>query len=522
MSRPTALIILDGWGIRDERRGNAIRRAKTPNIDALLAHWPNATLSASGEAVGLPVGQQGNSEVGHLTIGSGRVIYQPLTRITKSIENESFFANPVLVNAMDRGRAGTATVHCIGLLSAGGVHSHTRHALALAELAKRRGIERLAFHCFLDGRDTPPTSGLEEVLSFQDALEDIGVGRIASIGGRYFAMDRDRRWGRVEEAYNVLVGNEGACIADIEEYISNCYDDSITDEFIRPASVAPSVSERTVIRPGDVIICFNFRPDRMRQLVHAFIDEEFSKFYRGDRIEPLQIVTFAMYDEQFHLPVAFPAEEVRHTIAEVVSAHHLTQFHVAETEKYAHVTYFINGGREQPFPGEDRLLVPSPKVPTYDRFPEMSAFPITNAVVDRIEHHDDALVVVNFANADMVGHTGDLKATVVAVEEVDTCLGRIVKALERKGGTLVLTADHGNAEIMIDPETNAPRTSHTTSPVPLVVAGLRNITLRSGGALADVAPTCLDALGLPVPPEMTGHSMIVRANPAPAAVPAAP
>lgn len=518
MTRPTALVILDGWGIRDERRGNAIRRAKTPNIDALYEHWPHTTLVASGEAVGLPDGQQGNSEVGHLTIGAGRVIYQPLTRISKSIEDGSFYENPVLVNAMDRGRAGETTVHCIGLISPGGVHSHTRHAIALAELAKRRGFERLAFHCFLDGRDTPPTSGLEEILAFQDALEDIGVGRIASLGGRYFAMDRDRRWGRIEEAYNVLVGKEGGCVSDIEEYVSNNYDDSVTDEFIHPVSIAPTVSERTVIRPGDVIICFNFRPDRMRQLIHAFIDPDFSKFYRGDRIEPLEIVTFATYDEQFHLPVAFPAAEIHNTLGEIVSAHHLSQFHVAETEKYAHVTYFINGGHEQPFHGEDRLLVPSPKVPTYDRFPEMSAFPITNAVVDRIEKHDDALIVVNYANADMVGHTGDLKATVVAVEEIDTCVGRIIKALGAKGGTLVLTADHGNAEVMIDPESNAPRTSHTTSPVPLVVAGMKNITLRSDGALADVAPTCLDAMGLPIPSEMTGHSMIVRAQPSPSPV----
>jgi 2,3-bisphosphoglycerate-independent phosphoglycerate mutase len=505
--RPVVLVILDGWGYSDDPNGNAIAAARTPELDALSRRCSRTEVAASGEAVGLPAGQQGNSEVGHLTIGAGRLIYQPLSRINRAIADGSFFDNPVLCEAVDRARNRGAALHCLGLISPGGVHSQQDHGVAVAELARRRGLDSVYFHAFLDGRDEPPTSAAAFVGNFIDGLARVGAGSVASVSGRYYAMDRDKRWDRTERAYDVIVGSGGPVADDAVAYIESQYAAGITDEFVPPAAIEHA-GKRVRVEDGDPIIFFNFRPDRARQLCHALVDARFEGFARSRVLRDLDLVTFTEYERDLDARIAFPREDVRHTLAEEVSAAGLRQFHVAETEKYAHVTYFINGGRETPFDGEERLLVPSPLVATYDLVPEMSAAAVTDAVIARVEGGDDALVIANYANADMVGHTGVFDATVRAVECIDACIGRVARAATAAHGWLLITADHGNAEYKIDRRDGSVLTAHTTSPVPVILCGAADRPLRPGGGLRDIAPTVLDVLGLAVPAEMTGRSLL--------------
>lgn len=506
--KPFVLVVCDGWGEIDSTEGNAIAAANTPYVDQLKLRWPHARLNASGEYVGLPLGQQGNSEVGHLTIGAGRVIHQDLGLQQHAIKTGTFFQNEILVGAIERAKQRGTNLHIMGLVSPGGVHSHQDSAIAVAKLAKELGQDKVHIHAFTDGRDTPPTSAKQHLEKFQRELDEIGVGKIASVSGRYYAMDRDQRWDRVEQVYQMLTDDKHPAHISAVDYVGGRYQDGETDEFLKPIRIAASQNDHVKINDGDVVVFFNFRPDRARQLSHALIDADFKDFERKRVINDLYLVTFAEYDKALGAPVAFPKEDVTNTIAEVVSNHKLSQFHVAETEKYAHVTYFINGGQEEAFPGEERLMIPSPKVATYDEAPDMSAQEITGAVLERLENNDDALIVANFANPDMVGHTGDFAATVKAVEIVDECLGKIAEAVERKGGMLLITADHGNAEIEIDPSDNSPVTSHSTSQVPVIITGLEDSRLRHDGSLADVAPTVLELMNLPVPPEMTGQTLI--------------
>jgi 2,3-bisphosphoglycerate-independent phosphoglycerate mutase len=508
-ARPFVLAVLDGWGQSDDPFGNAIAAASTPTVDRLMSKWPWTVVAASGEAVGLPEGQQGNSEVGHLTIGAGRVIYQPLTRINRAIADGTFFDNAVLCAAVDAAVERGTAMHCLGLVSPGGVHSDQAHAVALAELARRRGLQRAYFHAFTDGRDEPPTSAADFVSRFVDDLATAGCGTVVSVAGRYYAMDRDTRWERTQAAYEQIVGDgPGPVVRDAVEYIESQYAHGVTDEFLPPASVVADPAQRVRIENRDSVVFFNFRPDRARQLSHALVDVDFAGFERSRVLEELYFATFTEYERDLAAHVAFPRQDVSHTLAEEVSAAGLRQFHVAETEKYAHVTYFINGGREDPFSGEERLLVPSPRVATYDGTPAMSAVAVTDAVVEHVERGLDALIVVNFANPDMVGHTGIFDATVRAVEVVDGCLDRIERAVVAAGGGLLVTADHGNAELKVDVRDNSPLTAHTTSPVPVILCDTDTAGLRDGGGLADLAPTVLTAMGLPVPAEMTGHSLL--------------
>ena len=508
--RPLVLVILDGWGFSADPYGNAILDADTPEMERLLRQCPTTLVAASGEAVGLPRGQQGNSEVGHLTIGAGRVVYQPLSRINRAVADGSFYDNPVLCAAIDRARDRGAALQLLGLVSPGGVHSHMDHATALAELARRRGLDRVFVHAFTDGRDEPPASGAGYMQAFCDDLERAGAGRVATVSGRYYAMDRDRRWDRTERAYDVIVAGTGPEAADPVEYIESQYAAGTGDEFISPAAIAAPGSARMRIEDGDSVVFFNFRPDRSRQLTHAIVDSEFSGFERTRVLRDVAVVTMTEYERALPVHIAFPTEDVAHTLAQVIAERGLRQFHVAETEKYAHVTYFINGGRERAFPGEERLLVPSPRVATYDSVPEMSARPVTEAVVEHIGRGDDALIIVNFANPDMVGHTGDLAAAVRAVEFTDVCVGRIVTAAAQHDAAVLITADHGNAERMQDKRDGSPLTAHTTSPVPVIVCGTAATALRDGGGLRDIAPTVLDAMGIRAPEAMTGRSLMLN------------
>jgi 2,3-bisphosphoglycerate-independent phosphoglycerate mutase len=507
--RPFVLVVLDGWGRNADPFGNAIAAALTPEMDALEARWPHTEVAASGEAVGLPPGQQGNSEVGHLTIGAGRLVYQPLSRINRAISDGSFFENAALCGAVDRARDRGAALHCLGLISPGGVHSHQDHAVAMAELARRHGLPSVWVHAFLDGRDEPPTSAAGFVRQFVEDIGRAGVGAIASVSGRYYAMDRDNRWDRTKRAYEVIAGSGDGTATDPVAYIEDQYAHGTTDEFVIPVSILND-GKRVRIEDGDSIVFFNFRPDRARQLSHALVDAEFAGFSRSRVLQDIDLVTFTEYERDLHAQVAFPREDIRHTLAEAVSAAGLHQFHVAETEKYAHVTYFINGGREAEFDGEERLLVPSPRVATYDLAPEMSAAGVADAVIAHVEAGVDALVIANFANADMVGHTGDFDATVRAVECIDACIGRVARAVESARGGLLITADHGNAEYKIDRRDDSVLTAHTTSPVPVIVCGVGDEPLREGGGLRDIAPTVLAAMGLPVPDAMTGTSLLDR------------
>jgi 2,3-bisphosphoglycerate-independent phosphoglycerate mutase len=507
---------MDGWGERAETEGNGVKLANTPNIDRWRATRPWTLLGAAEKNVGLPLGQMGNSEVGHLNLGAGFVVMQDITLIDDSIADGSFFENDAFNDAVRHVKARGSALHIIGLLGTGGVHSHMSHEKALLELAKRNGLDRVFVHAFTDGRDTMPRSGLGYMADLEAYMAELGLGRVATVTGRYYAMDRDKRWERTKLAYDAMVLAEGRPADSAQEAIQRSYDEGVTDEFIRPAVMFDGTAPVATIRDGDSIICFNFRADRVRQITRAFVLQDFSGFAR-EMLRDLIYVTMTEYEKGLPVEIAFENADVEVPLAQVLSSAGLRQLHVAETEKYAHVTFFFNGGREEPFPGEDRLLVPSPKeVATYDLKPEMSAYGIRDGILKALEEDTYDFILVNFANADMVGHTGVIPAVVKACETVDECLGAIVPAVLAKGGVALITADHGNAELLIDPATGGPHTAHTTNPVPCIfvadpAAGLDGVVLRHGARLSDVAPTILDILGISFAPQMTGTSLLVRA-----------
>jgi 2,3-bisphosphoglycerate-independent phosphoglycerate mutase len=508
--KPLLLMILDGWGLNPHAESNAIARAKTPNMTRLCSQYPTSEIDGSGLSVGLPPGQMGNSEVGHTNIGAGRVVYQDLTRITKSIEDGDFFENPALVECMQKVKAAGGRLHLAGLLSDGGVHSHDTHLYALIEMAKRQGIREVLVHCLLDGRDTPPQSGGEYLMRLEAEIARIGAGRIATVMGRYYAMDRDNRWDRVEKAYRAIVSGEGVPYPSAEAAIKESYQGGVTDEFVLPCIMTEQGAPFGKLGDGDGFIFFNFRSDRAREITRAFTDPAFTGFQRETWPKLSSYVCMTCYDETFGLPVAFGSDELQNIFAEVIGNAGLTQLRIAETEKYAHVTFFFNGGRETAFPGEDRALIPSPKeVATYDLKPEMSAYLVTDELLKRLDEDKYDVIILNFANADMVGHTGILEAAVRAVEVVDECVGKLVERVLQKGGAALITADHGNAEVMVD-EQGGPHTAHTCdmAPVVLVDDARKGAKLRKG-VLADLAPTMLEMLGIPQPPEMTGKSLLV-------------
>ena len=503
MKKPLILMILDGFGIAPEY-GNAIMAAKKPNLDRLFRENPITQIGASGLNVGLPNGQMGNSEVGHTNIGAGRIVYQELTRITKEIEDGDFYKNPALVKAVAAAKAKGTALHLIGLLSDGGVHSHNGHLYALLELAKQNGLSKVYVHALLDGRDVPPSSGKGFVEDCLAKMQEIGVGEIATVAGRYYAMDRDNRWERVSKAYNAMVVGEGVQNPDPVAAVAKSYEDGVTDEFVVPVVCGPEGR----ISADDSVIFFNFRPDRARELTRAFVDPDFTGFERAKGFFPLTYVCMTQYDATMpNVDVAFHPQSLKNTLGEYLSNLGMTQLRIAETEKYAHVTFFFNGGVETVYPGEDRVLIHSPKVATYDLQPEMSAYAVTDALVEKIDSGMYDVIILNYANCDMVGHTGIFDAAKAAVEAVDICVGRVIDAIERMHGTAIITADHGNAEKMYE-EDGSPFTAHTTNPVPFCVVGYP-CKLRENGKLADIAPTMLKILGLPQPAEMTGESIIV-------------
>jgi 2,3-bisphosphoglycerate-independent phosphoglycerate mutase len=513
---PVVLIILDGWGIRAERAHNAIAMARKPVYDELVRRYPHAQLIASGEEVGLPAGQMGNSEVGHMNMGAGRVVYQDLTRIDKSIRDGELFAIETLTAAMDRAAHGPRALHFIGLLSDGGVHSHQRHLHALIQMAARRNVRRVFVHVITDGRDTSPNGGVRYVAQLEEVMNRAGVGRIATVSGRYYAMDRDRRWERTRLAYDAFLSRTGAdtsspIASSPLAAIQGAYDGGVTDEFIKPIVIVDADGSAVgPIRDGDSVIVFNFRADRARQITRslALADDRFDGFARPGRPQ-LHTTTMTVYDRTFDLPVVFTPQTFSNNLADVLAAHGRTNLRLAETEKYAHVTYFFNCGREEPYPGEERILVASQKVATYDLMPEMSAPEIADNLVADLNAQRHQVVICNFANADMVGHTGSVPATIAAVETLDTCLGRIMIALRAVGGTAIVTSDHGNAEQMWDEQLGAPHTAHTSNPVPIVLCGEAFVGRRlHDGWLRDVAPTILDLQGVPLAPEMTGRSLL--------------
>jgi len=507
--RPLALVILDGWGIRETRQDNAVLQARTPRLDSLFRDYPATRLGASGLDVGLPEGQMGNSEVGHLNIGAGRIVYQDLTRISKSVADGDFFENPVFKQALDALRQTGGRLHLMGLLSDGGVHSHNTHLYALVELARRRGIKDVCIHAFLDGRDTPPKSGGDYLAQLEEHLGAIGVGRVATVMGRYFAMDRDNRWERVERAWRALTAGDGQIVASSAEAIAGAYEAGQTDEFVEPRIVRRPADPAGTVADGDTVIFFNFRSDRAREITRAFTDPDFAGFARPKVPQLATYVCLTEYDETFGLPVAFPSQSYANILGKIVARAGKTQLRIAETEKYAHVTFFFNGGSEVPFAGEDRVLIPSPQeVTTYDQKPAMSAQLVTDEVVARVASAAYDLIVLNFANPDMVGHTGIRPAAIAAMEAVDACLEQVVDAVLAAGGSLVITSDHGNCEQMVD-ETSQPHTAHTANPVPLLLVDPdhRTAKLREG-ILADIAPTILELMELEKPAEMTGKSLL--------------
>lgn len=524
MSQPTTvcLIILDGFGYREDTAGNAIAAARKPNFDRIWAAYPHTLLSASGPAVGLPKGMMGNSETGHMNMGAGRIVVQKLTQISQRIEDGTFFENAAFAQAISHVKDRGSKLHLIGLIGPGGVHAFDEHLLALLKLAAERGLGDVFVQAILDGRDTPPRSGREYVQRLNREIADLHVGTVATVNGRYYAMDRDRRWDRTAKAYRAMVFAEGAQASDADAAIKASYAAGVNDEFVLPTVITRDGAPVAKVADGDAIIFFNFRGDRPRQLTRAFVMPDFDGFDRGEQLKDLFYVTLAEYEKGVPVVVAFPPESLEDPIevslAQVVSEVGMRQLHVAETEKYAHVTYFINGGREEPFPGEDRALVPSQKVATYDLAPEMSAAGIAQAVVDRLRTDPPQLVIMNFANCDMVGHSGMMEPTIKAVETVDRCLGQVLAALSAIGGVGIVTADHGNAEVMVDPETGQPHTAHTTNPVPCVLvapdgdAALRHATLREGGILGDISPTVLDLLSVPQPAAMRARTLVQRSQ----------
>ena len=510
--KPVVLMVLDGYGISEKTEGNAIALADTPVMDKLMAECPYVKGNASGEAVGLPEGQMGNSEVGHMNIGAGRIIYQELTRITKAIKDGDFFENKEMLDAIENCKKNNSDLHLWGLLSDGGVHSHNTHLYAILELCKRQNFDRVYIHPFFDGRDTAPASGkgfLEELIA---KTKEIGVGKVASLSGRYYAMDRDNRWDRVELAYKSLVTGEGVQAEDPVAAIQESYDKEVYDEFILPTVIVENCKPVSLVKADDSVIFFNFRPDRAREITRAFCTDDFDGFERPNGRMPLVYVCFKDYDESIpNKEVAFKKEDIKNTFGEYLAANGLKQLRTAETEKYAHVTFFFNGGVEEPNKGEDRILVKSPKVATYDLQPEMSAPEVSKNLNEAILGGKYDVIIINFANPDMVGHTGVIPAAIKAVETVDKCVGTAVEAVKKVDGVLFICADHGNAEQMINYETGAPHTAHTTNPVPFILYNYDECkALREGGCLADIAPTLLEILGLPQPAEMTGKSLIIR------------
>ena len=509
MKKPYVLMILDGWGLAPPSETNATSIAKTPNMDAFIKKYPHGQLNASGLFVGLPDGQMGNSEVGHLNIGSGRVVYQELTKINKAIFEKSFFLNEELNRAIDHAKNQGTSLHLMGLLSDGGVHSHIHHLFAILELCKEKGLDKVYVHAFLDGRDVSPTSGKDFLVELQEKMKELGVGEIATVMGRYYAMDRDNRWERVEHAYNAITKGVGLPIEDPVKAVEDSYARDVTDEFVPAMVVQKEGNPVAILGNNDAVLFFNFRPDRGRELTRALIEDNFDGFERIERIYPYY-VTMTEYDKTFErVHIAYKPETFDNTLGAVVSAAGKTQLRIAETEKYPHVTFFFNGGQEVKFPGEDRILVHSPKVATYDLQPAMSAFEVKDKVVEAILSQKYDLIILNFANSDMVGHTGVIPAAVQAVETVDTCMGEVVEAIEKVGGEALITADHGNSEKMAD-ENGDVFTAHTTNPVPLIYVGDRDITFREEGALCDLAPTLLELMNMEKPVEMTGYSLIER------------
>lgn len=511
MKDVTALIIMDGFGISQEKEGNAVCAAKTPNFDMYWNEYPSTTIGAAGMDVGLPDGQMGNSEVGHLNIGAGRIVYQELTRISKAIDDGVFFENPVLLQAMRNVKAKGTNLHLFGLLSDGGVHSHNTHLYAMLKMAKSEGLGKVFVHCFMDGRDTPPQSGKKYIEELEVKIAEIGTGRIATVMGRYYAMDRDNRWERVKAAYDALTLGKGKFAQSAVEIMENSYNSGVNDEFVLPGVVLNNGQPTAVVGAEDSVIFFNFRPDRSRQLSRAFIETDFSGFSRDKGYFPVHFVSLTQYDETFeNICVAYEPQSLANTFGEYISSLGKKQLRIAETEKYAHVTFFFNGGVEPPNKKEDRALIPSPKVATYDHKPSMSAYEVADEAVIRIESGEYDVMILNFANCDMVGHTGIMEAAVKAVETVDICLGKVVEAIRKCGGRAIITADHGNAEMMLSEDKKTPHTAHTTNPVPCILVDdkLKDVKLKTGGRLCDLAPTMLGLLGIEKPAEMTGKSMI--------------
>ncbi len=503
------LIILDGFGVNPRTDGNAISAANKPNLDSYMQQYPNTIIHTSGMDVGLPKGQMGNSEVGHTNIGAGRIVYQELTRITKSIEDGDFFEKREFLDAIENCRKNHSKLHLYGLLSDGGVHSHNTHLYALIELAKKRGLKDVYVHCFFDGRDVPPDSAKGFVKELEDKLAEIGVGKIASVMGRYYAMDRDNRWERVKQAYDAMVLGKGLTAASASQAVAESYERQEFDEFVKPTVILEGDKPVATIGSNDSVIFFNFRPDRAREITRTFVDPEFSGFDRPNGFFPLYYVCMTQYDKTIpNVVVAFKPESLTNTFGEYISRKGFKQLRIAETEKYAHVTFFFNGGVEAMYEGEDRALIPSPKVATYDLKPEMSAYEVTEEVLRRIDSKEYDVIILNFANCDMVGHTGFFDAAKAAVEAIDQCVGRIIRAIQSQNGVALITADHGNAEQMLDYESGGPFTAHTTNVVPLIGIGLGDKKLKEG-RLADLAPTMLELLGLEKPAEMTGESLLV-------------
>lgn len=510
--KPTVLLILDGYGLNENPKGNAVAIAKTPVMDKLMAEYPFVKGNASGMAVGLPDGQMGNSEVGHLNMGAGRIVYQELTRITKEIQDGSFFENEELLAAVENVKKNDSALHCFGLLSDGGVHSHNTHLYGLLELAKRNGLKKVYVHCFLDGRDTPPASGKGYIEELQAKMKEIGVGEIGVVSGRYYAMDRDNNYDRVEKAYLALTKGEGVKGTDAAEAVQKSYDEGITDEFVVPTVMEKDGLPVTTIKDGDSVVFFNFRPDRAREITRCFCDDDFKGFAREKKLD-VKFVCFTEYDVTIpNKTVAFKKVEVTNTFGEYLAANHMKQARIAETEKYAHVTFFFNGGVEAPNEGEDRILVDSPKyVPTYDKKPRMSAYTVCDELCKAITGDQYDVIICNFANPDMVGHTGVQDAAVKAIEVIDECVGEIVEFIKEVDGQLFICADHGNAEQLIDYETGAPFTAHTTNPVPFILVNADPAyKLRENGCLADIVPTLIELMGMEQPKEMTGKSLLVK------------
>ncbi len=504
----TMLMILDGFGKNENENGNAVKLANTPNIDELMKKNPTTTIHTSGLAVGLPDGQMGNSEVGHTNIGAGRIVYQELTRITKSIEDGDFFSNEELCKAIENCKENNSKLHIMGLLSDGGVHSHMRHLFAILELAKRKGLEDVYVHCFLDGRDTPPASAESYLLKLEEKMREKEIGKIATISGRFYSMDRDKRWQRIKKAYDAMVNGIGERANSAVMAIESSYQKEVFDEFVEPTVIYSGEQPVAKIENNDSVIFFNFRPDRAREITRTMVDNEFKEF--ETKKLNLYFVCFTQYDETMpNVKIAFKPTILKNTFGEYISNKGLKQLRIAETEKYAHVTFFFNGGNEQQYKGEDRILVPSPKVETYDLKPEMSAYEVTDKVVEKIKANEYDVIILNFANPDMVGHTGNLDAAIKAIEAIDECVGKILNAIKEVKGVLLMTADHGNAEQMIDYKTGEPHTAHTTNPVPLVLYGIEDAKLKEG-KLADLAPTMLDIMGLEKPEEMTGESLLEK------------